>query len=328
MKLFLRQHKLLIAAVPLQIAVMMLAIWYSGFKQIGIIFYAVMLGLIIMGVYLLIHYLSNRRLYIHLSRPQLSVNDLFEQADSSPVSMAVQELLDRKFQEYQLDLKSWEHKQTERTVFMNQWVHQMKTPLAVIELITQEEADRRLESISEETERLRHGLEMVLYMSRLETFDQDFQVEKVNLTEVVNEVITDYKRLFIRSRVYPSIEIDSALTVESDAKWLRFIMQQLLSNAIKYSAGRGAKVSVEASVKDGCVRLTVRDRGAGIPKTDLPRVFRPFFTGENGRNFKESTGMGLYLVKEIIGKLNHKIEIQSVVSEGTEVTILFPYAAK
>ncbi|MMZ59804.1 Sensor histidine kinase GraS [compost metagenome] len=173
---------------------------------------------------------------------------------------------------------------------------------------------------------MRKGLEMVLYVARLGVFEHDFRVERIQLHEVVHNVIHENKKLFIRNQVYPEISIDPALTVESDAKWLRFILNQLLSNAIKYSAGSRENVTVNAYPKNRAVILEVKDRGIGIPKADLSRVFRPFYTGENGRRFKESTGMGLYLIHEVCEKLNHKIELESEINKGTIARIIFPYS--
>ncbi|PHC35855.1 hypothetical protein COF09_30600 [Bacillus toyonensis] len=124
------------------------------------------------------------------------------------------------------------------------------------------------------------------------------------------------------------MKIVQEYTVESDRKWLRFIVNQILSNAIKYSAGSRGNITIAVFEKDKSVVLEIQDYGVGIPKEDLPRVFRPFYTGENGRKFKESTGMGLYLVKNIIARLSHKIEIESEFEKGTKVRIIFPYAIR
>ena len=113
------------------------------------------------------------------------------------------------------------------------------------------------------------------------------------------------------------------LFVDSDAKWLHFMLNQLLSNAIKYSSGSQQKILFSSQVEGREARLTVRDYGVGIPASDLKRVFQPFYTGENGRKFRESTGMGLYLVKEICIRLGHRVEIESKVGEGTAVTLIF-----
>jgi signal transduction histidine kinase len=112
--------------------------------------------------------------------------------------------------------------------------------------------------------------------------------------------------------------------VHSDAKWIRFVLVQLLSNAIKYSSGsHGQKVTIQAYESARSIILEVKDHGVGIPKSDLNRVFQPFFTGENGRHFKESTGMGLYIVKDVLTRMNHRIDLVSVQGEGTTVTITF-----
>lgn len=206
---------------------------------------------------------------------------------------------------------------------MNQWIHQMKTPLSVIELITQDEVDSRFESINEETDRLKKGLEMALYVARLEAFTQDFYVERVQLHKIVNDSVHEHKRFFIRNFVYPELEIDKGIIVESDAKWLQFLIGQIISNSIKYSSGSREKIKVKACKEGNTVVLEIIDSGVGIPKQDLPRVFKPFFTGENGRDFKESTGMGLYLVYEITKQLGHSVEIHSKVGKGTVVRIKF-----
>ena len=211
----------------------------------------------------------------------------------TPLPRALNEVLLRQHRYYKRQLNTWEYQHQQHQTFMNQWV-----------------------SISEETDRLKHGLEMVLYMARRETFEQDFHVHQVSLRELVNDVIRDNRRSFIRNYVYPEIQIDPELKVETDAKWMRFIVQQLISNAIKYSAGSREKVTLSAYRAERAVILEVQDHGVGIPKSDLTRVCDAFYTGENGRVYKESTGMGLYLVKESIEKL-----------KGTLVRIIFPYAA-
>ncbi|GIP32208.1 HAMP domain-containing sensor histidine kinase [Paenibacillus sp. J2TS4] len=326
MKLFVREHLPLIGFTIVQLFIVLLVYWFDGYSDLPTALYAVFLGICLLIAYLAYRYWSHRKLYERLSSPQASLKESIQHADAAPLSRALNELLQSQYSHYQKQLKSWERKQQNHLTFMNQWVHQMKTPLSVIELIAQNGEGPQFESITEETDRMRAGLEMVLYMARLETFEQDFHVDKVSLREIVNEVIGENKRLFIRSYVYPEIEVDSGLTVETDAKWLRFILQQLLSNAIKYSAGNREKVTVAASSQNRAVILEIKDRGVGIPSSDLSRVFYPFYTGENGRQFKESTGMGLYLVKEVIEKLNHEIEIQSEVGQGTTVRIRFPYA--
>ncbi|MBK5491137.1 sensor histidine kinase [Bacillus sp. TH17] len=328
MKLFLREHIPLICYTFGQLLIILFIYWFDGYPHILTALYSVFLGVFLLMGYLIYRYYSHRSFYKRLSTPMETLNESIKDSDLTPLSMALETLLQTQYQYYQNQLKKWERKQQEQMTFMNQWVHQMKTPLSVIELITQDADDSRFESINEETERIKKGLEMVLYVARLETFEQDFHVERLQLLGMVDSVIHENKRLFIRSYVYPELKVDPSLIVETDKKWFRFILNQVLSNAIKYSSSKKGKVMVSVYSKGRAIILEVRDYGVGIPTADLPRVFNLFYTGENGRKFKESTGMGLYLVKEVCEKLNHKIELESEVGKGTKVKIVFPYASR
>ncbi|EEM01883.1 hypothetical protein bmyco0002_57440 [Bacillus pseudomycoides] len=285
--------------------------------------YAMFLGLCFLIAYLLYRYFTHKSFYERLANPLRSLDESVQKSDFAVLSTALHELLEVQYRHYQNQLQVQERKNEEHLTFMNQWIHQMKTPLSVIELLTQDEVDPRFESINEEADKLKKGLEMALYVARLETFIQDFYVERVQLYKLVNEAIHEHKRFFIRNFVYPEVKIEKDIIVESDAKWLQFLVGQILSNAIKYSTGSREKIILKAYNVDKRVILEVSDFGVGIPKQDIPRVFQPFFTGENGRDFKESTGMGLYLVHEIAKHLGHKVEIYSEVKKGTTVRIIF-----
>ncbi|WP_336771217.1 sensor histidine kinase [Bacillus bombysepticus] len=325
MKLFLKEHIPLICYTIIQLFLILFIYWFDGYPHILKALYSVFLGTLLLVAYLIYCYFSHQSFYKHLSNPLLTPCEAKKNSDSAPISKALDTLLQEQNKRYQNQLKKWEKKQQEQVTFMNQWVHQMKTPLSVIELITQDaDDDDRFDSINEETDRIKKGLEMVLYATGLETFEQDFIVERVALWKMADSVIHENKRYFIRSNVYPEVKVDSNITVETDKKWFRFILNQLLLNAIKYSAGGKGKITISTYTNERAVILEVKDRGVGIIASDLPRVFRPFYTGENGREFKESTGMGLYLVKEVCEKINHGIELESEVDKGTTVRIVFP----
>ncbi|MBW3494024.1 HAMP domain-containing sensor histidine kinase [Bacillus sp. FDAARGOS_1420] len=322
MNLFLREHIPFICFSIIQLFVVLTVYWLDGYNHLSTALYSVFLGGCFLIAFLLYRYFSHRRFYNKLSNPSETLEDSLEELDSTPLSVALQRVLKTQYSQYH----TWEYKQKEHLTFINQWVHQMKTPLSVIELITQEENGEVFESIVEEVDQMQYGLEMVLYMARLQTFEQDFYVERVSLQEIVQEVIRENKRLFIRSYVYPEVKVKQTIMVETDRKWLRFVIHQVISNAIKYSAGSRKNVTITTLEEERSVILEIHDHGVGIPKEDLPRVFRPFYTGINGRKFKESTGMGLYLVKNIIKRLEHDIEIKSEVGKGTTICIIFPYA--
>ncbi|UOQ92628.1 sensor histidine kinase [Halobacillus shinanisalinarum] len=228
---------------------------------------------------------------------------------------------------YQNRLEREDKKRQQHIDFVQQWVHQMKTPLSVIKLALNQEKDavstEFYRSMEEEYEKLQLGLDLALYQARIDRFDRDFLVEKVTVRELAQTTIQDFKSSFIRNRVYPVIEIDNETIVETDEKWMRFVFQQLTANAIKYSSDTKKQMTYAARRVEGTVEFTLADPGVGIPKQDLTRVFDPFFTGENGRHFHESTGMGLYLSKEICDQMGHDLTIESIEGEGTIVHIVF-----
>ncbi|SPT76371.1 MULTISPECIES: sensor histidine kinase [Bacillus cereus group] len=328
MRLFLRENLPLIVMIILQLIAILMVYWLDGYRHILTALYSVFLGICFLIGYLMYRYYSHRRYYNILSHPSRTLQESIQKMDDTPISIAFRHVLEAKYNQYQSQLKVWEHKQKEHLIFMNQWVHQMKTPVSVVELITQEEHGETFESIAEEIDRMKYGLEMVLHMARLETFEQDFHVERLSLKTLAQEVIYENKRFFIRNYVYPKVKIEKDYIVETDIKWLRFIANQILSNAIKYSAGSKQNITMITFKRGESVVLEIEDHGVGIPKEDLPRVFQQFYTGENGRKFKESTGMGLYLVKNITERLNHEIEIESEVGRGTKIRIVFPYASQ
>ncbi|MFD2615044.1 sensor histidine kinase [Paenibacillus gansuensis] len=324
MKLFFREHLLLICWSIGQSLLVLFIYTLDGHDRLPTALYAFFITQFLFACYLVLRYVSHRHFYRRLSHPLDSLQNSVQSHEAAPLPAALSELLEAQYRKYLEEQQAWQRKQRERSTFVDHWVHQLKTPLSVIQMTAQEDDDdERMSSISEEAERMRSSVEMLLYQARLETFEQDFSVEKVYLSEVVIDAVHEQKGLFIRSHVYPEVKVDDKLQVQTDAKWLRFLVLQLLSNAIKYSAGYGSRVTVTAYSKENMIVLEVTDQGVGIPKADIRRVFEPFYTGENGRKFKESTGMGLYLVKEVCDKLGHAVEIESQAGAGTTVRLYF-----
>lgn len=223
----------------------------------------------------------------------------------------------------------------QQLAFMNLWVHQMKTPVAAISVIAQQTADQAPEplraamaDIDEETAKLADGLELVLNMARLSDFAVDYQVRPVDLLESVRAVINGRKKQFIRLGVFPEVAAPEGTewTVLTDEKWNRFIIDQIVANALKYGAQSGKpdqRLRVTPARDGRRVILSIADQGPGIPPEDLPRVWEPFFTGANGRRFAQATGIGLYLVKQVADRLGHGVAIASVEGQGTVVTLTY-----
>lgn len=323
MRLFLRDQLPLMLLYIVQLVVITTIYWLDGYRNIEISMYAGLLSTCLFGGYLILRYLKNRSFYQRLEKPLISMEDLSNEIQHTPLAEGLQRLLKSQFQYYRTDLHNYKHRLEEHIQFINQWVHQMKTPLSVIHLMIQDEDNPRSSAIGDELDRMKKGLEMVLYTARLDTFDRDFYVETLNMEKIVRAVTSSQKRLFIRKRVFPVFQFDSHIKIASDEKWLSFVLTQLITNAVRYTIEENQKIYFHGYSHGKNKVLEIRDEGVGIPKSDLARVFDPYFTGENGRNFQESTGMGLYLVKQICEKLGHQVEIESEVENGTTVRIIF-----
>lgn len=323
MKLFLREQRPLILIYVLQLVLVSVVYWLDSYRNLANSLYAALLSGCLLLAYLVYRYITNRTFYRRLEEPSTSLRDFTDVKPGSPLSDRLHHLLKAQYRYYLSEIHEQQSKVEAHLHFINQWVHQMKTPVSVIHLMVQNEDDPRSVAIEDEIDRLRKGLEMVLYTARLDTFEHDFFVETLNLEKLVRSVASSQKRLFIRRKVFPQIEIEGAISITSDEKWLSFVLAQIITNAVKYTVKENAKVQFHGYVRDTETVLEIADEGIGIPESDLPRVFDPYFTGENGRRFQESTGMGMYLVKQICSKLGHRIELESKVGQGTTVRIVW-----
>ncbi|WNS45140.1 HAMP domain-containing sensor histidine kinase [Paenibacillus sp. MMS20-IR301] len=218
--------------------------------------------------------------------------------------------------------------------FISQWIHSMKTPLSVIDLIVQNyklnEPDihpsEAMEQLAEEKDRILGMLNQVLQYFRLEQFTRDCLPENIGLMESLRGIINRMRNQFIYNHVYPVIDgPEDDLLITTDGKWNTVLLEQIISNSIKYSeAGEeGKPVHFRAWRAGDKAVLSIRDEGIGIDRVDLQRVFQPFFTGKNGRSAHQATGIGLFVCAEISRKLGHSLEITSETGKGTEVKITY-----
>ena len=208
-------------------------------------------------------------------------------------------------------------------VMVYRFVHQMKTPVSVLKLILEKHSEEgEYKKIGRNINALEYNLNQMLDVYRLEEFKNDFVSEKVMLKNVCKDCINGLKDYFIASQIYPKLDIDDDIYVYSDSKWLKLIIHQLLTNAIKYSDS-GQSVTVRAKKEEDRVVLSVIDEGIGIEKADLRNIFELFYIGKNGRNNADSSGIGLYIVKRVTEYLGHKTEVESEVGKGTTVRIIF-----
>lgn len=202
--------------------------------------------------------------------------------------------------------------------FMNDyyamWVHQIKVPIAAMHLLLDEQ-DRN-SPLRLELFKIEQYVEMVLSYARLESDHTDYLIKEYDLDAIVKQAVRKYAPLFIAKKISLNIE-PFDLKVITDEKWLQFVIEQLLSNALKYTK----KGSISIYVENG-TSLVIEDTGIGIAPEDIARIGEKGFTGYNGRLDKKSTGLGLYLCKEILKRLSHKLLISSQVGVGTKVVLV------
>ena len=165
-------------------------------------------------------------------------------------------------------------------------------------------------------------MEQVLYYMRSENTEKDYLIKRCSLDELVQHVIRRNKDSLLYRRIRIEFE-ESGAMVFTDSKWIEFIINQIMSNAIKYCPEQGGCIRIETKEIGHEARLIISDNGIGIPASDLGRVFEKSFTGQNGRVSKTSTGMGLYLCDKLCRRLGHAIAIDSAPGEGTSVCITF-----
>ena len=195
------------------------------------------------------------------------------------------------------------------------WAHQIKTPIAAMRLLLQQgEPDR--DALSAELFRIEQYVGMVLSYLKLEGDSSDFVLRKRRLDVIVRGCVRKYAKLFIMKKLPLSFS-ETNMTVYTDEKWLAFVLEQLLSNALKYTSAGGISIYAEGKA------LVIEDTGIGISAEDLPRLGERGFTGYNGHEDKKSTGLGLYLSRRICGKLGHGLSIESTPGVGTRVKLSF-----
>ena len=204
--------------------------------------------------------------------------------------------------------------------YIEQWIHEVKTPITAIKLICENNRCSFTRELMAELENINRFTEQALYYARSEHTEKDYSVREINLSDVVHGAIADNKYLLRQNNVAVTVE-DVEYSIYSDDKWLRFILDQLISNAVKYRADQPVLHFFTVKENDSII-LSVEDNGIGIPQSDLPRIFEKGFTGQNGRMIRSSTGIGLYLCRRLCDKLGIGISASSE-GKGTAISLSF-----
>lgn len=324
LRCFLLDHLwviLLFLAAPVSILVCYLTV-ISG-NVGGTWWYYVFLSLFVLFCFLLYRLYSTWDFYEILCNENKTLEDFLISEPKSREEQHYRKLVEEQHRLYLDRIVRLEDKQKQNKILIYRWVHQLKTPLSVISLIAESQKnDLDFRKIAQSAAQIQYDLDQVLNMYKLDAIKNDFHTEKVNLYSVCKDCINELKSSFITKEIFPKLEVADDLEVYSDSKWLRFVLYQLLTNAIKYSDS-GKKVIVHAESTTNSAYLRIQDEGCGIDPRDFNRIYDLFFTGQNGRLRGESSGLGLYMVKQILDYLGHVIKVQSELGKGSTFTIYF-----
>ena len=258
--------------------------------------------------------LARRRRYEEIFRnlpllpEELPAARTLEEAD-------LQEILKELGRRMEAALTEWENWRQESMDYYTTWVHQIKTPISVMRMTLEGEDTEEHRELSAELFRIEQYVEMVLSYLRLDSDSSDYVFQEYDLDSIIRQAVHKYAPLFVRKKLRLSYEPVN-VKVLTDEKWLLFILEQILSNSIKYTQEGSVSITLTPDKV-----LNISDTGIGIAPEDLPRIFERGFTGYNGRSDKKSTGLGLYLCKKAAGRLSHKISVQSKPGAGTVVSI-------
>ncbi|MPM14822.1 Sensor histidine kinase GraS [bioreactor metagenome] len=221
------------------------------------------------------------------------------------------------------NVKYYKEKQAEYREYIETWVHEIKTPIASTKLILENGESENSSKISYQIKKIEGYIEQVLYYSKSEDISKDYIIKEFNLSEAVKIAIKNNSKDFINKKIALKLnEID--IMIFSDIKWVSFIINQIIGNSIKYTQKGKGEIRIYTKANVNSNSLIIQDNGIGINKRDINRVFEKGFTGENGRIFGKSTGIGLYLCKSLCEKLGLGIKLESQSNVGTQVEIVFP----
>ena len=285
--------------------------------EIEAIYYSIMLCTFIGLIYICINFINYYKKHIQLYKLQNEISISLENLPS-PKTLIEEDytnLILTLNKEYKNYISKSDIAKSDMIDYYTMWVHQIKTPISAMKLLIQTSESEISSDLSSELFKIEQYVEMVLSYIRLGSNKNDFVLKEYDLDNIVRQAIRKYAPLFIRKKINLDFQ-PTTYKVLTDEKWLVFVIEQLLSNAIKYT--NKGKISIYSLENK---KLVIEDTGIGISKEDIPRIFDKGFTGYNGRTDKKATGLGLYLCKNILDKLSHKISIESEVGVKTKVIL-------
>ena len=335
---FIKQNYIWILMIVTMSCIHLLYMYLIGARKQDVV-YAAVLDAILLLITVLVgffRYSSKvKALSNALKRPVEEQAQLPEATDD--VEMLYQRLLENQSIARSESESSAAIRQSQMRDYYSMWVHQIKTPISAMKLLLEVEREElgqlmcddeqsqyllsdNMDSFEDELFRIEEYVSMALQYQRVSSTENDFVLEKVSVDGVIRDAIKKYAKIMIRRHIGINYS-GTGQEVYTDGKWLAFMLEQILSNAIKYTPQGG--VTIETAEEKDRFFITIKDTGIGIKAEDLPRVFEKGYTGYNGHADKKATGIGLYLCRQMADKLGHTIRMESEIGKGTKVWIGF-----
>ena len=296
-------------------------IYVLGQLPLYFLVFSIELSLFIGGCFLLFKFLRYYKKFRLLERLDRDPIDTLKQLSSNrDLSEEFFRLkIENLIEEIQQIKKESLKRNTSQMDYFTLWLHQIKTPISAISLLMQRDTESKFShQMEQELLQIENYTHMALNYLKIEQSGSDLDFVQVSLGRVIKETVKKFSILFIYNRIQLDYkEINE--TVLSDEKWLKVLVEQILSNSLKYTPEGGTiRIYMSPSAEQ---TLIIEDTGIGIRSEDLPRIFERGYSGFNGRIHEKSTGLGLFLSQEITKRLGHEIAIESIVGKGTKVMI-------
>lgn len=207
--------------------------------------------------------------------------------------------------------------------YVEMWIHEVKIPISSLVLLNHNHKNELSKKYEEQIRRLDNYIDQILYYVRSENVEKDYIIKETSISSVIKSVALKNKDDLIENDIELDVKVNDE-NVLTDSKWLEFMLNQIINNSIKYrNQDKKACIKITTEKIDDKVNLSIYDNGIGIKKSDLPQIFNKSYTGDNGRKVAKSTGMGLYIVKNLCEKLGHKLYVESEYGKFTKVQITF-----
>ncbi|MDD3340117.1 MAG: sensor histidine kinase [Lachnospiraceae bacterium] len=316
-KAYIREQKYWLGAAVCAVVMFVLFAWLCRLP-LAVMAYLSVLYLLCQGCLLFYRYFKFRQRHRYLEKI-LDCPEVID--DVLPIATTLyegdyQKLVMLLSERNRLQAEEQGKKEREAEDYETLWAHQIKVPIAAVNLMLQTEECQCREELKGKLFEIEGYVEMMLCYQRLGSLHGDLSIHTCALEDIVRKAVRKYARMFIRKKIQLDFQ-DFHCDVLTDEKWLQFILEQILSNALKYTSAGSVTIQCDCEQKI----LTIRDTGIGIAPEDKARVFERGFTGVNGRMERTSTGLGLYLCSRIARELSHEIKIDSVQGSGTSVSI-------